>query len=70
MVTALDEFFGTDEIPFTLDSRVTKTTRDYARLGDVVTDVVAARVLIGFHFLSSDLVGARLGRMVGRAGRD
>ena len=58
------EFFGTDEIPFTLDSRVTKTTRDYARLGDVVTDVVAARVLIGF------LVGARLGRMVGRAGRD
>jgi len=70
VVTALDEFFGTDEIPFTLDSRVTKTTRDYARLGDVVTDVVAARVLIGFHFLSSDLVGARLGRMVGRAGRD
>ena len=53
VVTALEEFFGTDEIPFTLDSRVTKTSRDYARLGDVVTDVVAARVLIGFHFLNS-----------------
>jgi hypothetical protein len=70
VVTALGEFFGTDEIPFTLDSRVTKTTSDYARLGDVVTDVIAARVLVGFHFLSSDLEGARLGQKVGRAGRD
>src|SRR5262249_35543154 len=64
MVTALDAFFVTDEIPFTLDSRVTGTTRHYARLSDAVTDVVAARVLVGFHFLSSDLVGARLGRKV------
>ena len=70
MVTALEEFFGTDEIPFTLDSRVTKTTSDYARLGDVVTDVIAARVLIGFHFLSWDLEGAKLGQKVGRADRD
>ena len=70
VVTALEEFFGTDEIPFTLDSRVTKTTSDYARLGDVVTDVIAARVLIGFHFLSSDLEGAKLGQKVGRADRD
>jgi len=70
VVTALEEFFGTDEIPFTLDSRITQTTSDYARLGDVVTDVIAARVLIGFHFLSSDLEGAKLGQKVGRADRD
>jgi hypothetical protein len=70
VVTALEEFFGTDEIPFTLDSRITGTHSDYARLGDVVTDVIAARVLIGFHFLSSDLEGAKLGQKVGRADRD
>jgi PAP2 superfamily len=70
VVTALEEFFGTDEIPFTLDSRITNTTSNYARLGDVVTDVIAARVLIGFHFLSSDLEGAKLGQKVGRADRE
>ena len=69
-MTALEEFFGTDEIPFTLDSRITNTTSNYARLGDVVTDVVAARVLVGFHFLSSDLEGAKLGQKVGRADRE
>jgi hypothetical protein len=47
--------------------RITNTTSYYARLGDVVTDVVEARVLVGFHFLSSDLEGAKLGQKVGRA---
>jgi hypothetical protein len=31
-----------------------------------VKDVDQARVLIGFHFLSSDLRGSRLGSKVGR----
>jgi hypothetical protein len=62
IVTALDAFFGTDNVPLTLDSRVTGTTRHYDRLQDVVTDVELARVLVGFHFYSSDLVGASLGR--------
>ena len=66
VVTALDAFFGTDEIPFTLDSRVTGTTRTYDRLQEIVKDVDLARVLVGFHFLSSDLQGASLGRKVGR----
>jgi hypothetical protein len=66
VVTALDAFFGTDKIPFTLDSRVTHATREYKRLHDVVSDVDAARVLVGFHFLSSDLAGSRLGRKVAR----
>ncbi len=66
VVAALDAFFGTDRVPFTLDSRATGTTRDYARLHDVVTDVDAARVLVGFHLLHSDLAGSRLGRKVGR----
>ena len=66
VVAALDAFFGTDQVPFTLDSRVTGTTRDYARLHDVVADVDEARVLVGFHLLGSDLQGSRLGRKVGR----
>jgi hypothetical protein len=69
MVAALDAFFGTDEITFTLDSRaprVTSRTRTYTRLHDVVKDVDWARVLVGFHFRNSDLQGTALGRAVGR----
>jgi hypothetical protein len=66
VVTALDAFFGTDKIPFSLDSRVTGTTRHYDRLRDVVKDVDLARVLVGFHFFSSDEQGSSLGRQVGR----
>jgi len=62
---ALQAFFGTDNVTFTLDSRVTHTTRTYDRFTDVVADVNQARVLVGFHFLSSDQQGANLGRQVG-----
>jgi hypothetical protein len=63
---ALRAFFGTDQVPFTLDSRATQTTRHYDRLRDVVMDVDRARVLAGFHFWNSDIQGSRLGRKVGR----
>jgi hypothetical protein len=66
IVTALDAFFGTDSIALTLDSRATHTTRTYPRLQDVVRDVDWARVLVGFHFRSSDLQGSALGMRVGR----
>jgi hypothetical protein len=65
VVKALDAFFGTDKVPFMLDSRVTHTTREYARLHDIVKDVDWARVLVGFHFRNSDLQGSALGRKVG-----
>src|SRR6266540_1286700 len=65
VVEALDAFFGTDKVAFTLDSRVTGTTRDYERLQDVVKDVDWARVLVGFHFRNSDQQGSNLGRKVG-----
>jgi hypothetical protein len=54
------------KVPFTLDSRVTGTTHDYAHLHDIVKDVDWARVLVGFHFRNSDLQGSNLGRKVGR----
>jgi hypothetical protein len=71
VVEALDAFFGTDKVQFTLTSLApglpdAARVRTYARLHDVVKDVDAARVLVGFHFLSSDLEGSKLGRKVGR----
>jgi hypothetical protein len=66
VVGALDAFFATDKVPLTLDSRVTGTTRNYARLRDIVKDVDRARVLVGFHFRNSDEQGSALGRDVGR----
>jgi hypothetical protein len=66
VVQALGAFFGTDKIRFTLDSRATGTTQTYDRLRDVVKDVDLARVLVGFHFWTSDLAGAQLGRKVAR----
>lgn len=63
---ALDAYFGTDNVPITLDSRVTGTTRSYGRLHEVVKDVNRARVLAGFHFRNSDQEGSSLGRAVGR----
>ncbi len=69
VVEAMDAFFGTDKVHFTLDSRapgVTDPARTYHRLKDVVKDVDRARVLAGFHFRNSDLQGSHLGRKVGR----
>ncbi len=62
---ALAAFFGTDNIHFTLDSRVTGTTREYDRFHEAVKDVNQARVLVGFHFRNSDQEGSSLGRKVG-----
>ena len=64
MATALEEFLGTGRVPFTIDSRITGTTRTYDRLHDVIKDVNQARVLAGFHFFNSDQEGANLGRKV------
>ena len=66
VVTALQAFFGTDNVSFSLDSRVTGTTRAFAHLHDAVDDVGLARILAGFHFRHSVDVGTLLGRTVGR----
>ena len=71
VVQALDAFFGTDKVSLTLTSRApglpdAARNRTYARLQRVVKDVDRARVLVGFHFSTSDLQGSALGRTVGR----
>jgi len=62
---ALAAFFGTDNVPFSLDSRITGTSREYQRFHEVVKEVNQARVLAGFHFRNSDQEGSNLGRKVG-----
>jgi hypothetical protein len=69
-VTALQAFFGTDNVSFSLDSRVTGTTRTFRRLHDAVDDVGLARMLAGFHFRHSVDVGTELGRSVARYDTD
>jgi hypothetical protein len=71
VVAALDAFFGTDRVSFTLTSRAPSLpdaarVETYDRLHDVVKEVDWARVLVGFHFRNSDLQGTALGRRVGR----
>jgi hypothetical protein len=66
ITVALERFFGTEAVSFTLDSLVTGETRLYDRLKDVVKEVNRARVWAGFHFWSSDQEGSLLGRKVGR----
>jgi hypothetical protein len=66
LTTALEAFFGTDRVSFSLDSLVTGETRRYHRLKDAVREVNQARVWAGFHFRNSDQEGSTLGRKVGR----
>ena len=66
ITVALESFFGTSAVPFSLDSLVTGDARHYDRLKDVVREVNNARVWAGFHFRNSDQEGSALGRRVGR----
>jgi hypothetical protein len=63
---AMRSFFGTNAVPFSLDSLATGETHHYARLTDIVKEVNLARVWAGFHYPGSDEDGSRLGRKVGR----
>lgn len=66
IAVALESFFGTKAVSFSLDSLVTGETRYYDRFKDVVQEVNRARVWAGFHFRNSDQEGSTLGRKVGR----
>ena len=65
---ALEAFFGTHRIPFSLDTRTPGASppRTHRSFRDVVKDVNQARVLVGFHFRNSDQEGSNLGRVIGR----
>jgi hypothetical protein len=64
VMDALERFFGTDEIPYTVDSKVTGTVHNFVSFDDVVKEVDDARVFGGMHYRHSTRVGNHLGRMV------
>jgi hypothetical protein len=57
---ALRRFFGTDRVPFVVDSTVTSTARSYARFSDFTDDVVNGRIWGGLHYRFSTEEGKKL----------
>jgi hypothetical protein len=68
MATMLSLLFGDDPGgPFTVTSPTNPGfTRTWSTFSAGVDEVINARVWTGFHFRSSDVAGARLGKQVGR----
>ncbi len=64
LVRGLAEFFGTQEVAFSLDSMVTHTTHYYQRFKDVVPEIANARIWGGIHFRDATDDGAKIGRKV------
>ncbi len=66
IVGALKTFFGSDKVSLSAFSGRTRTTRSFARLSDVIDEIINARVWGGIHFRTADLQGAKLGKKVAR----
>jgi membrane-associated phospholipid phosphatase len=66
VVRALQRFFGRDRVPLDLTSTESGTTRHFARLSDILREVMNARVWAGIHFRTDDIEGAQLGTTVAR----
>ena len=63
----LENFFGTDEVAFSITSNfplAVRKTRTYSRFSDAAQDVVDARILLGIHFRTADEVARRQGKQV------
>lgn len=64
---AVARFFGTDRVPITVTSgRYPGQPRSFARLSDMLREIVDARVWAGVHFRTADVQGAQLGEKVVR----
>lgn len=66
VATALKQFFGSDDLQFTMTSTVTGTARTYDSFSAAVRDIREARILAGLHFRFSMVDGEELGRDVAR----
>jgi hypothetical protein len=66
LTRAVAAFFGTAQVPLTLDSTATGTSHRYRNLDEVVREVRLARVAAGLHYRHSMLDGEQLGRRVAR----
>jgi len=64
LMDGLTAFFGTDHVPYTITSSVTRTTHNFSSFRDVVREVDAARIYGGMHYHNSVIQGNVLGRKV------
>jgi hypothetical protein len=64
IVHTMQNFFGTDQVPFSAFSGRTRTFRTFDRLSLALREVVDARVWGGIHFRTADVQGAVLGKKV------
>ncbi|HEY6946742.1 MAG TPA: vanadium-dependent haloperoxidase [Candidatus Acidoferrum sp.] len=63
--TVLENFFGTPNLQFSVDSLVTHTTHNFSSTHDLLREVELARVYAGFHYHHSVIQGKVLGLKVG-----
>ena len=64
---AMQLFFGTDRMEFDITTDVplaTTKSRHYSRFSAVADEVVEARILLGIHFRTADVVARRTGEKV------
>ena len=66
LTEALEDFFGTDRVEFTVDSTSSGTTHTFQRFSALSARVVEARVWSGIHFRFDDNDGFAIGRKVAR----
>jgi hypothetical protein len=64
VIETLKNYFGTDEIPFSVSSSLSGTTREFSRFSHAIKEIVDARVWAGIHFRTADTQGHVIGRKV------
>ena len=64
MMNVAKDFFGTNQVAFTVHSNSSGADRDYTRFTEVYKDTIDARVYLGIHFRTADVQGAVLGKKV------
>jgi hypothetical protein len=63
--TILAGYFGSPELTFSVDSRVTNTTHIFTSTTALMNEVERARIYAGFHYHHSVIQGKVLGTKVG-----
>ena len=63
--TILAGYFGTRNLTFSVDSKVTGNTHTFTSTNDLMHEVEAARIYAGFHYHHSVIQGRVLGLKVG-----
>ena len=64
IVHTLQDFFGTDKIPFSAFSNKSGTTRSFDRFSHALKEIIDCRVWAGIHFRTADTQGAVQGKKV------